>query len=470
MTSVYKRKDSKKWYITWTDHTGKRITQCSGTTDKAAAIRIANKFEAEAQLRATGVIDPRQEEIAKEGRVKLKTVINDYIASMVGGVEHAEKTQTQIEAIAKQESISNLADISADRLNRFTANLRSKKRSARTIASYIQSIKGLTRWAVRNGKLLSDPLATVRKPSVEDDRKLTRRFLTVDEWHWLDSSTRQGDFRFGMTGQERAILYALAIQTGLRSNECRSLTRGKLHLTQSPPFVIADAKSTKNKKTARQYLQPELAFELQSLVSKKLAGAKVFPLPHTCSVVDMLRYDLERARNAWLNTLDLGQTRIEADAGDFLRASNSEGEKIDFHALRHTTATWLIERGADIKTVQSVLRHSTIKLTMDSYGHLYPGSEAAAVSKLRVLFAPADRQRATGTEPVLKRPLQRPGCETVRTSANQCEIEPIRDVLSETDSTNEKSGETNVFAALSAMRALGLEPRTQGLKVPCSTN
>ncbi len=470
MTSVYKRSDSKKWYITWTDHNGQRRTKSSGTTDKAAAMRIANKLEAESKLRSEGVIDPRQDEIAKEGRVKLKTVINDYIASMVGGVEHAEKTQSHIEAIAKHGSIETLNDISADRVNRFTAELRSKKRSSRTIASYIQSIKGLTRWAVRNGKLLSDPLSTVRKPSVEDDRKLTRRFMTVEEWHWLDSATRQGEFRFGMTGQERAILYALAIQTGLRSNECRSLTRGKLHLTKSPPFVLADAKSTKNKKTARQYIQPELAFELQGLVSTKLAGAKVFAMPHTCSVVDMLRNDLERARGLWLETIEAGQQRIEADAGDFLKASNSEGDKIDFHALRHTTATWLIAEGADIKTVQSVMRHSTIKLTMDLYGHLYPGSEAAAVSKLRVLFAPENRQRATGTEPDHKRQLQRSGCETMLPGASRCEIEVFLDGSSEIDSTNEKSGETNVFAALNAMRALGLEPRTQGLKVPCSTN
>jgi hypothetical protein len=179
----------------------------------------------------------------------------------------------------------------------------------------------------------------------------------------------------------------------------------------------------------------------------------------------MLRYDLEKARSAWLETIESGQPRIEAEAGDFLKATNSEGDKIDFHALRHTTATWLIDEGADLKTLQSIMRHSTIKLTIDLYGHLYPGSEAAAASKLRLLFAPENRQRATGTETALKRPLQRPACETLQTVAIGCEAEPISDELIEIDSTNEKSGETNVFAALSAMRALGLEPRTQGLKV-----
>ena len=57
---------------------------------------------------------------------------------------------------------------------------------------------------------------------------------------------------FGMTGIERAMLYSLAIQTGLRSGEIRSLTRGKLQLTSNPPFVMADAGATKNKRAARQ--------------------------------------------------------------------------------------------------------------------------------------------------------------------------------------------------------------------------
>jgi len=44
------------------------------------------------------------------------------------------------------------------------------------------------------------------------------------------------------------------------------------------------------------------------------------------------------------------------------------------------------------KTVQTVMRHSTITLTMDTYGHLFPGQEAEAVGKLPEMF----RRRAEG--------------------------------------------------------------------------
>lgn len=59
---------------------------------------------------------------------------------------------------------------------------------------------------------------------------------------------------------------------------------------------------------------------------------------------------------------------------------NHEGEVLDFHALRHTCGAWLAMAGAHPKSVQSVMRHSTIVLTMDTYGHLFPGQEADTVA------------------------------------------------------------------------------------------
>jgi len=133
------------------------------------------------------------------------------------------------------------------------------------------------------------------------------------------------------------------------------------------------------------------------LIATKLGGANVFRMFHPSTVVDMVREDIERARSIWLATIQDPQERIEAEAGDFLRSVDSEGERIDFHALRHTTASWLIHSGADIKTVQSVMRHSDIKLTLDRYGHLFPGAEADAVSRLRGAFNRSISMQATGT-------------------------------------------------------------------------
>jgi integrase len=48
-----------------------------------------------------------------------------------------------------------------------------------------------------------------------------------------------------------------------------------------------------------------------------------------------------------------------------------------FHDLRHTCASLLISSGAHPKEVCDYLGHSTINITMDRYGHLYPNALAA---------------------------------------------------------------------------------------------
>lgn len=52
-----------------------------------------------------------------------------------------------------------------------------------------------------------------------------------------------------------------------------------------------------------------------------------------------------------------------------------------------------MQAGADVKMVQCVMRHSDLKVTLECYGKLFPGSEAAAVARLRSALAPLSRLR-----------------------------------------------------------------------------
>jgi integrase len=49
--------------------------------------------------------------------------------------------------------------------------------------------------------------------------------------------------------------------------------------------------------------------------------------------------------------------------------------KYGLHALRHFFASWAIERGFSAKRVQVLLGHSSIQMTFDVYGHLFPSLE-----------------------------------------------------------------------------------------------
>ena len=70
-------------------------------------------------------------------------------------------------------------------------------------------------------------------------------------------------------------------------------------------------------------------------------------------------------------------------------------ERIRVYDLRHTCAAVLINEGAHPEHIKRHLGHSSITVTMDTYGHLYPDAEEALSERLdaRIRAAQTDRRR-----------------------------------------------------------------------------
>ena len=58
---------------------------------------------------------------------------------------------------------------------------------------------------------------------------------------------------------------------------------------------------------------------------------------------------------------------------------------VHFHTLRHTHATYLLESGENIRVVQERLGHSSMTVTLQIYGHVLPGRDAAAADSFAYL-------------------------------------------------------------------------------------
>ena len=68
------------------------------------------------------------------------------------------------------------------------------------------------------------------------------------------------------------------------------------------------------------------------------------------------------------------------------RAANLE--RVSWHTLRHTCASWLVMRGVSLRIVQAVLGHASIRQT-ETYAHLAPGfAFHAAMTLLDVALDP----------------------------------------------------------------------------------
>jgi len=107
----------------------------------------------------------------------------------------------------------------------------------------------------------------------------------------------------------------------------------------------------------------------------------------------MLRADLAAARQRWL--ADAGADAAEKkrrNESDFLRDVDSAGRVIDFHSLRHTTGTLLAAAGTHPRIAQSLMRHSTVDLTMSLYTHPYAEQQSDAIDKLPDFAKPATKK------------------------------------------------------------------------------
>jgi len=396
MASVFKRKKNGVphgyWIAKFLDATGEWASKTTRMTDKKSAERRAQHWEDEAAKERDGLIDPAEKRRRAKAVAPLSELLDQYrtiLVSRDSSPVHVNRTTQLCRDAIDAAGWKKPGDVHEDDLTGYMARLMTKvpgrhrdSRSNRTVQSVVIAIRGFTRWLVSQNVLPSDPLRGVKAPNPDAERSYRRRFVLPSEWPWLLKTTEAGGINHKMAGPERAALYAVAIETGLRSNELRGVTVGRCRLTDARPPIIHVSENAKNKRDARQFLSRATADRLAASIADRSSSDRAFRLPAKSNVAMMLRRDVERARQAWLASIEDEADREKWAASDFLSPTNGGGEILDFHCLRHTCGAWLVLRGVNVKVVQTVMRHSSITTTMDTYGHLMPDAVEAAVEGL----------------------------------------------------------------------------------------
>jgi integrase len=249
-----------------------------GYTDKEATKQMAARLEKEAALANEGVVDRY-----KDHRLRpLKEHLEDFRRSLLAKgntVGHADLVFARAKAVVEGCKFPFWGDISASQVAEYLAGLRNDGQgiSVQTSNFYLQAVKQFCRWLVDDQRVPDSPVAHLKGLNVKTDRRHDRRALEVDEVRRLLAATATAPKRFCMAGPERAMLYRLAIETGLRSNELRSLTVSSFDLKGC--MVTVAAGYSKHRREDTLPLRKETAAELQAFFSSKLPGAKVFRMP-----------------------------------------------------------------------------------------------------------------------------------------------------------------------------------------------
>ena len=74
-----------------------------------------------------------------------------------------------------------------------------------------------------------------------------------------------------------------------------------------------------------------------------------------------------------------------------------------YHDLRRYFASLLIASGADVKTVQARLRHTSAKTTLDTYGHIWPDRDESTRAAVEAVITARTEQRRNSDETTSQR-------------------------------------------------------------------
>ncbi len=231
-----------------------------------------------------------------------------------------------------------LKDISPFNLERIKKNMADADRAPRTIRYALAVVRQVYNFAKFNNLFPGEsPTAKVKMPQ-EDNRRY--RYLTHGEADQLLKS-------LSLKSRQMYEMALISLHCGLRAGEIFSLTWGDLDFENGSMF-IKDTKPHRN----RTAFMTNAVKEMLELKKRGQNDDFIFHGHGTPGITGVSR------------TFE----RVIKDLG-FNTGVTDRRQKVVFHTLRHTYASWLVENGVDLYTVKKLMGHSTIAMT-ERYSHL----------------------------------------------------------------------------------------------------
>jgi len=245
----------------------------------------------------------------------------------------------------KKRGRTSWADISSQDILEHVMTLSDRSLKARSLARHMIAIRGFFKFLMKEGEVAKNPTALVELPKA--GRKLPN-FLTLDEVDRI-LSVSHGRAQEGPEGMRNEAMIELLYATGLRVSELVNVTVDDLHMDRG--FLKTMGKGKKERivpmgKSAIQILQLYLATARETLRKGRSTQA-----------LFVTRLGKAMSRQMFWKLLK-----------DLARKAGIRKD-ISPHVLRHSFATHLVQRGADLRSVQAMLGHADISTTQ-IYTHL----------------------------------------------------------------------------------------------------
>lgn len=245
--------------------------------------------------------------------------------------------------------------------------LNSLDRHPRTVHHYAACLRAAFGYAVRKGMMERNPAANLDLPAIPRTERIP-----------LDGAQLRA-FLDGSRDDPFHPLWVTAAWTGMRQGELLGLRWQDVNLERAQIMVRSSLARLPGKRGTRYVITEP----------KTDRSRRVVPLlPEVVEVLRTVRKDqLERPGKLDQGLVFCTEAGSPLDAAKvslaFRRAVEASGmPRVRFHDLRHGAATMMIQNGVDLAMVSSILGHSTITTTIDTYAHLTETHRAKAMEKM----------------------------------------------------------------------------------------
>jgi len=248
----------------------------------------------------------------------------------------------KLAAFAEEQGATRTEQLDAVVVTRFLVSLDKQGLSARSAARHLSAVRGFCRFLLRERLIASDPAALVGRPRL--GRKLPV-FLSFDEVNRLLAAP---DLSRPRGRRDRAML-SMMYAAGLRVSELCALKLGDVDGQRGVVSVLG--------KGGKRRLVPvgEVALsDLDAYLAADRARGSARPQPLFLS-----SWGKPLSRQGFWKLVLRYARKASID------------KPISPHKLRHSFATHLLERGADLRSVQAMLGHANIATT-EIYTHVAP--------------------------------------------------------------------------------------------------
>jgi integrase/recombinase XerD len=229
-----------------------------------------------------------------------------------------------------------LKDISRGDVVDFLGSLYRKGLDSRSVARHLVTIRHFFRFSLLEGYVNDDPAATIESPRF---RQSLPEFLSVEE---VDRLLHQPDVTATVGIRDRAMI-ELLYSCGLRVSELCGLRVSDLQVESGCLRCVGKGNKERLVPVGRQALDAVQRYLHSS--RPKLLGEESSP------------YLFLNQKSRQMNRISFWKT-----LGQYGRRAGLR-KALTPHMLRHSFATHLLDRGADLRSVQMMLGHSDISTT-----------------------------------------------------------------------------------------------------------